>query len=126
MENNMKKIDELIKESLSQEEAEFYSKLDEQNAFEMMGGLYRGKNKWLLILMNVVMFIAMAILVYSVIQFLNAETSKGLIQWASLGFVCFGMVGMLKIFAWLQMDKNALIRELKRLELQISSLATKE
>jgi hypothetical protein len=30
---------------------------------------------------------------------------------------------MLKVFAWMQMDKNALLRELKRLELQVSSLA---
>jgi hypothetical protein len=34
-------------------------------------------------------------------------------------------VSMLKIFAWMQMDRKALIRELKRLELQISSLASK-
>ena len=32
---------------------------------------------------------------------------------------------MLKIFAWMQMDKNALLREMKRLELQVSSLSGK-
>ncbi|WP_306420524.1 DUF6768 family protein [uncultured Tenacibaculum sp.] len=32
---------------------------------------------------------------------------------------------MLKIFAWMQMAKNALLREIKRLEVQILSLASK-
>jgi hypothetical protein len=34
-------------------------------------------------------------------------------------------VSMMKMFAWMQMDKNAILREIKRLELQVSSLATK-
>jgi hypothetical protein len=34
-------------------------------------------------------------------------------------------VSMLKIFAWMQMDKNALLRELKRLELLITSASLK-
>tara|TARA_R110000868_G_scaffold358814_5_gene620580 strand:- start:2282 stop:2437 length:156 start_codon:yes stop_codon:yes gene_type:complete len=32
-------------------------------------------------------------------------------------------LSMLKLFAWLQMDKNALLRELKRLELQLLSMS---
>jgi hypothetical protein len=32
---------------------------------------------------------------------------------------------MLKIFGWMQMDKNAILREMKRLELQVSSLSVK-
>ncbi|MEM9680951.1 MAG: DUF6768 family protein [Bacteroidota bacterium] len=41
------------------------------------------------------------------------------------GVVFLFGVSMLKIFAWIQMDKNALLREIKRLEIQISSLAGK-
>jgi hypothetical protein len=32
-------------------------------------------------------------------------------------------MGMLKLFVWMQMDKNDILRELKRLELQIATLA---
>ncbi len=126
MKDRLKEIDAIIKESLTREEAEFYDSLEEQNTFEMMGGLFRGKNRWLLIIMNIIVLVALGFLVWSIVQFLNAETAAGMVRWAALGFVCFGMIGMLKIYAWMQMDKNAVLRELKRLELQISSLANKE
>ena len=36
MKTNMEDIDQLIKETLTQEEAKFYDQLDEQNAFQMV------------------------------------------------------------------------------------------
>jgi hypothetical protein len=32
---------------------------------------------------------------------------------------------MLKLFHWMQMDKNAILRELKRVELQVGVLSAK-
>ena len=46
-----------------------------------------------------------------------------MLKWGIGGFVFLFGVSMLKIFAWMQMDKNALLREMKRLEIQISSLS---
>jgi hypothetical protein len=48
-----------------------------------------------------------------------------LIKWAAAAFICILMVSMLKLFSWMQMNKNALMREIKRLELLISSLTHK-
>ncbi|MEX0314975.1 MAG: DUF6768 family protein [Allomuricauda sp.] len=39
--------------------------------------------------------------------------------------LCFLTMSMLKIYMWMQIHRNALVRELKRLELQISSLSNK-
>ena len=36
-------IDKLIKETLTEEEARFYEELDEQNVFQMIGGLFQGE-----------------------------------------------------------------------------------
>jgi uncharacterized membrane protein YciS (DUF1049 family) len=71
---------------------------------------------------NLISFI---LFVYCVVQFLGTNDTNELIQWAAGGFICIMITGMLKLFAWLQMDKNALMRELKRLELQVSSMAGK-
>ena len=38
-------IDDLITESLSKDEAEFYHTLDEEGLFRQWGGLYKGKMK---------------------------------------------------------------------------------
>ncbi len=125
MKNKMNEIDKLIKETLTQEEAKFYDELDEQNLFEMISGIFNTKHRWIIILMNIVMLIAFILLIYSVVQFVNADSTNELIKWSAAGFVCMMFVSMIKIFSWMQMDKNALLREIKRLELQISSLAGK-
>lgn len=125
MKNSMEEVDRMIKESLTQEEAEFYNELDEQNPFEMIGGLFHGKIRWFMIMLNIVMLIAFIAFIYCLVQFLQVESTNELIKWGAGGFTALMVVSMLKLFAWLQMDKNAILREMKRLELQISSLAHK-
>ena len=126
MKNKMEEIDELIKESLSKEEAVFYDSLEEQNLIEMVGGLFRSKNRWLIVLMNIVQVIAFGFFVYCLIEFFGTENTNELIKWGAGGFLFLLMSTFMKLFSWMQMDKNALLREMKRLELQIASLATKK
>lgn len=125
MKTNMEGIDQLIKDTLTQEEAKFYNELDEQNLFQMMGGLFQGKLKWIFIYVNIVMVFVFGLFVYCAIQFFNTDVTNELIKWAVLGSFCMLAVGMLKLFAWMQIDKNVLLRELKRIELLVSSLAVK-
>lgn len=125
MSKEFEKIDQLIKEALTQEEIKFYDKLDEQNVFQMLGGLFKGKNRWIMVLFNIVMLIAFILLIYCVIQFFNTDITNELIKWSVAGVICILMISMLKIFLWLQMDKNSIKRELKRLELQVSNLSSK-
>lgn len=125
MKDNIEEIDKLIKETLTQEETKFYNDLDEQNVFQMVFGLFKGKNKWIMILMNVMTVVFFGLFIYCIVQFFNTDETKELIKWATGTIVFLIGVSMLKIFAWMQMDKNALLRELKRLELQVSSLSGK-
>ena len=125
MKTNMEDIDKLIKETLTEEEAKFYDKLDEQNVFQMLGGLFQGKNKWVMYFANIITLVFFFIFVYCIVQFFSTDVTNEMIKWG-LGSVVFLLgVSMLKVFAWMQMDKNAIIREIKRLELQISSLSSR-
>lgn len=121
----MEDIDQLIKETLTQEEAKFYDDLDEQNVFQMILGVFKGKNKWLLIVMNLMTLIFFGLAVYCTVQFFNTDVTNELIKWGIGGFLFLMAVSIMKIFIWMQMDKNAILRELKRIELQVSSLAGK-
>jgi len=123
MKNNMEDIDKLIKETLTEEESKFYDELEEQNVLQMVLGLFKGKNKWILIMMNVVTLIFFGLFIYCLVQFFSAEVTKDLLTWGLGGVVFLFGVSMLKVFAWMQMDKNALLREIKRLEIQVSSLS---
>ena len=125
MKNEFEKIDELIKEALTEEESKFYDKLDEQNVFQMLGGLFQGKNRWIILLMNLVMLIVFGFLVYSIIQFFSTDVTNELIMWSMAIITFLLMISMLKMFIWMQMDKNSIKREIKRMELQISTLSLK-
>jgi hypothetical protein len=125
MNKKTEKIDELIKETLTREEAAFYDDLEEQNLIGKIGGVYKGKLGWLAAIMNVVHLLMFIAFIYCIVQFFNTEVTNELIKWASAGFLSMIAMGMLKLFIWMQMDKNDILRELKRLELQIATLSTR-
>ena len=121
----MEDIDQLIKDTLTQEEAKFYDKLEEQSVLGMIGGLFTGKNKWIVILMNIMTLVFFGLFIYCVVNFFDTTETNELLKWGIGSLVFLIGVSMLKIFVWMQMDKNAILREMKRLELQVSSLASK-
>ena len=125
MKTHMDDIDKLIKETLTQQEAKFYDELEEQNAFQMLGGLFQGKNRWIMFMMNFMTLVFFGLFIYCTVQFFNTDDTQELIRWGIGGLVFLFGVSMLKVFAWMQMDKNALLRKMKRLELQVSSLSGK-
>ena len=121
----MEDIDQLIKETLNEEEAKFYDDLEEQNLLQMVFGIFSGKNSWLVIVMSIVQVVFFGFFIYCAIQFFNVEETNDLIRWGVFGTLSLMGSSMLKVFSWMQMDKKAIIRELKRLELQVSSLSGK-
>ena len=125
MRKEFEEVDVLIKEALTKEEAKFYDALEEQNLLEMFGGVFDGKNKWIAIMMNIVNLLVLGLFVYSIVQFFNTEVTNELIKWSVAGIICILILSMPKVYMWMQMDKNSIIRELKRLELQVSVMSSK-
>ncbi len=125
MKKEIEEIDKLIKDALTQEEAKFYDELGEQNILEKLGGVFKGKMAWLAIIMNIVNLAIFGFLIFCVIQFFETEATNELIKWGVGITACLACMSMIKLFVWMQMDKNDVLRELKRLELQISALAHK-
>ncbi len=128
MKNDNERIDELIKEVLTKEEAKFYDELEEQNLVGKLGGIYKSKLGWLVVIMNILQVVILGLFIYCIVQFFqsfDADATHELIYWASAGILCVFLMGMIKQFVWMQMNKNDILRELKRLELQISALSGK-
>lgn len=126
MKKEVEKLDELIKETLSQEEAQFYQELEEKNLFGKIGEVYKGKMGWLAIVMNILHLVFFVLFVFCIVRFFEVEPLRDLIIWGAGGFICIIFMCMMKLYVWMQMDKNDILRELKRIELQISVLAHKK
>lgn len=125
MKTNNEDIDKLIKETLTEEEAKFYDDLDEQGFFKSLGGLFKGKNSWLVVILNVFNALIFGLLIYCIIQTFDVEKTNDLVLWVAAVILCFISMSLIKLYFWMQIHKNDLIREIKRLELQVSSLSSK-
>ena len=125
MKNRNEEIDEMIKEALSEEEAKFFEEMGEQSMQEMIGELFKGKLRWLNILSMIVQPLLFGVAVYCAVHFFNAEETQMMIKWGAGAFLFMFASSYMKLFQWMQMDKNALLREIKRMELQIVSLSAK-
>ncbi len=125
MKKHNEKIDDLIKETLNTEEAKFYDELEEQDLFGMVGGVFKGKMRWFAIVMNIVNLLVFGLLIYCIVEFINMEETADLIKMAVAIGACIMMMSMIKLYMWMQLDKNAILRELKRVELQVAALSSK-
>jgi len=125
MSKEVEKIDDLIKEALSKEEAKFYDELGEQNLIGKLGSVHKGKTGWLASVMTVMHVLIFVVFVYCTVQFFNTEVTNEIIKWACAGFLCMIFMLGMKLYIWMQMDKNDILRELKRLELHVSTFRNK-
>ncbi|MFD2567893.1 DUF6768 family protein [Pseudotenacibaculum haliotis] len=125
MKNNLEEIDQLIKETLTEQETKFYDSLEEQNAFQMLWGIFSGKNKWLMILTSIIQAAFFGLFIYCLVEFLHTDETNELIRWGLAGVVCIMASSMLKLYAWMQVERKTIIREIKRIELLLSSMSSK-
>lgn len=123
---NKEEIDKLIEESLNADEAKFYHELDEEGLFKQWGGLYTGKLKGWAILTTVVQLIFTVITFYLGYKFFTAKDSVELLKLGGAFFIVFIAASMMKLWHWMQMDKNSILREMKRMEFQIAVLSEKK
>ena len=116
-------IDDKIKQALTPEDAEVYAQFTlEPTLLEQGRELLQSRNRWMNALMLIVTPIFLGIGFYSLSRFFAAVEVKELIGW-TIGFgSCMAGISMMKIWAWMQMEKNNTVREIKRLELQLARL----
>ncbi|MFK7748668.1 MAG: DUF6768 family protein [Kordia sp.] len=123
--STLKDIDTLIKETLTEEESKFYDELEEQGLVGSIKSIFEGKLGWLAVVMNIVNLGVFGFMIYCFIQFFNVLETNELLKWGLGIVICMMFMSMIKLYSWMQMDKRAVLREMKRLELQVSSLASK-
>lgn len=125
MNKSDKEVDDLIHEALSQEEAKYFDELGEQNIPQQVFSLFQGKNKWMNVLMVFMNLAVFGVAVYTFINMLDAEGINEKLDWMFYTLIAFMAMSLLKMWGWNQMDKNVLMREIKRLEYQVSLLKRK-
>jgi hypothetical protein len=122
----MSKLDDAISETLSKEDAEFLEQFEkEPSAPAQIAGLFSGSLGWINIL-----FVGAAIIVgpfalYAGWKFAMAEEMRALAHWGALAAFGLLLVSIVRILMFLHLQTNRIIREIKRLELQVARLTAR-
>ncbi|MCH8806187.1 MAG: hypothetical protein IH986_08875 [Planctomycetes bacterium] len=120
----MSKLDDKIREALRKEDAELLTEFDEEpSVFEMLLDTCRGRHRWLNALGAFWTLVFLVLGILAAVKFFGAESTRDIVMWAAACILCMSAVSMLKVWYFLEINKNALTREIKRLELQIARLA---
>ena len=96
-----------------------------ESVFGQMFDLLKGKARWWTMLVGLWSFVFFGIQVWAAVRFFNTTDTREQLMWVAIFLWCGMAVGMLKLWMWLQMNKNAVKRELKRLELQVAHMSEK-
>lgn len=112
----MNNIDQKIQAALRREGAG-ENITEEPNLAEEVFIAFRGRHRLISTFAFLLTFALFGAAVWSGWQFFAAEAVAAQIQWAALTLLFMIMVGFLKIWFWLEMHTNRVLRELKRVEL---------
>ncbi len=96
----------------------------EPNIAEEVIVAFRGRNRWLTTLVfiwSIVFFIGA---VWAAVRFYGAENVTAQLRWGGLSLLFILMVSFIKVWVWLEMNTNRVLRELKRVELLLVSKKT--
>jgi hypothetical protein len=120
----MKDIDERIREALHKEDPELLEHYrGEQSIPQMVIDSFRSRHRWLVVVALTEATILSVLEIVVAYQFFQAESTREMIAWAT-GFVsCLFVIAMIKIWYWMELNKNSLAREIKRLELELANLS---
>ena len=117
-------IDETIRKALGGEDLpRDYDLSDDESVFHQAIGVMRGRRAWINWVAGFMTFLIFGVSVWSAVMFFGAESTRDQIMWATIFVVTQLGVALLKMWFWMQMNKNALKREVKRLELQVAVLS---
>jgi putative Mn2+ efflux pump MntP len=120
----MNNLDQAIRQSLSAEDAALLDRLGaDPTLHQLVLGTFQGRLRWFNIagwVAGVVLFAVGCVLAW---QFLQAEDVRDMLRWGAASAFAFSGLSLIKVWFWMELQKNDIVREVKRLELQVASLA---
>lgn len=114
----MTHLDDAIRRALSPEDLRAYEALGRvQSPFEAAFDAFRAQHRIFAIGAWVMGFILFLVSAYAAWRMVQAPDVRSMILWFAAAAAAFVSLGFLKLWFWLEMQKNGVIREVKRLEM---------
>ena len=92
---------------------------------QMLADTFKSQPRWMSVMAWTYILLFTAVMVVAAVQFFDADAVSGQILWATVFLASCMTVMMLKMWFWMIMNRNRVLREVKRLELRIAELTDK-
>lgn len=122
----MNKLDEMIGRALTDEDRELLSRHGEPGYVAQALGIFRGPMAWALWVAYVTGALAFIGGAYALWQMVATTDLLAAVKWGVGAVLLFQMATLTKSFMGSHMQANRMLRELKRLELQVSLLRSEK
>ncbi len=122
----MNDLDRKIEEALDAEDRVLMDNFGEQGLFAQTFGVFQGKLGWMAILTTAAMLGLFAGGFYAAWMFLTVGETNDVIRWGGIAWFLLTGVYLLKLWFWMQMETNRVLREVKRVELQLARMQAKQ
>lgn len=118
----MDKVDELIGRALSDEDRELLAHFGEPGYVAQAFGLFRGRMGWAIAVAYAAGAIAFVVGAYAFWQMATTGDVLSAVKWGVGALFLFQITTLTKTFMGSHMEANRMLRELKRVELQVALL----
>jgi hypothetical protein len=118
----MSKFDELIGQALSEEDRALLASHAEPSYIDQAFGLFRGPSAWIMWVVNAASGVAFLAGAYALWQTIIATDATLAVKWGVGTLVLFQITTLCKTLMSARVEVNRTLRELKRVELQLSLL----
>jgi hypothetical protein len=119
----MNKIDELIGHALTEEDRALLASHSEPGYIAQAFGLFRGPQAWVMWITNIAGGVAFFAGLYALWQTFASTDVLVAVKWGIGALFLFQITVIGKILSMSRLESNRLLREIKRIELQVSLLA---
>jgi hypothetical protein len=120
----MNDLDHAIRQSLSAEDLELFNRLGADQALHrQVLATFAGRRRWFNaagLVAGVVLFGVASVLAW---RFVQATEVGDMLRWGAAAAFAFAGLALVKLWFWLELQKDEIVREVKRLEVQVASLA---
>jgi hypothetical protein len=113
-------LDRKIEEALAAEDRDLLARLGEPGPLGEWAAVYRGAMGRLAVAATGMAFALFFAALYCAWRFFGATEPLDAVRWGAGAGLLLLMIGYLKLWFWLRMESNRILREVKRLELQIA------
>ena len=120
----MTDLDQAIRESLSSEDTELFDRLGADQALHrQVLATFEGQLRWFNTAGWIAGFVLFGVASVAAWRFAQAQELGEMLRWGAASALAFAGIALIKVWFWLELQKNAVVREVKRLEVQVASLA---